>query len=371
MTTRERWWQNWRAQLRGMLPGVRATRVDGLALLVVGLLLAKHVALTRMAEAVPMAADDPSIERRLRRWVANDDVEADVIWAQLLPAVLAGVRRARPIFVFDPTPQLDQFTVLVVGVVQHRRVLPVAWRLVPQQAAWPAPMEALLRAMLTEIAAALPPGTIPTLLVDRGITSAAMVDLCRELGWHFVFRVNAGPNQTNRARLADGEEQRLWELVTTPGQRLAQPVALFKDAGWRALALTIHWTRGEDEPWILVSDDAAGPARVAAYRQRSRCEATYLDVKSRGWAIEETKLTDPARLDRLLLGLHVAFCWAHGLGLRVIRAGQRHRYDRSDRRDKSVIKLGWAVLADRLDHQRLPALLFTDRAGTWQLSYAF
>ena len=146
------------------------------------------------------------------------------------------------------------------------------------------------------------------------------------------------------------------EVVTKPGQRFTGVVDRFKDAGWRTLQLTIHWDATASEPWILISDAPAGTARVAAYRKRSRCEATYLDLKSRGWAIEATKLTHAARLDRLLLGLHVAFWWAHDLGLRVIRTGERSRYDRSDRRDKSVVKLGWAMVADRMRQERLPQL---------------
>jgi hypothetical protein len=370
VTTQERLWQKVRAQARALLPGVRATRADGLAALVLGLLLAGNVALTRVAAALPFAADDPSTERRLRRWVANPGVAVGEVWGRLLPVLL---RRAggRPVFVFDPTPHVDRFTVLAVGLVVHKRVMPVAWRLVPQRAPWPEPMEELLGAMLGELDAALPAGAEPTLLVDRGITSARTVDRCRALGWGFVFRVNAGPNRTDRARLGeDGEERALWGLVTEPGQRFAGPVAVFKGAGWRALQLTIRWDAGAAEPWILISDAPAGNARVAEYRKRARCEATYLDLKSRGWDVEATKLVDPARLDRLLLGLHVAFWWAHDLGLRVVRAGERHRYDRADRRDKSLVKLGWAVLKDRLAHERMPALLFALHHGEWRLSYA-
>lgn len=250
----------------------------------------------------------------------------------------------------------------------HRRVLPVAWRLVPQQRGWPERMEPLLRALLETIQAALAPGTEPVLLVDRGITSAAMVDLARELGWHVVFRVNAGPAQTNRARLSPADERRVGDLVTKPGQRWTDEVDLFKAAGWRRLQLTIYWERGADEPWILLSDEPGGGARVREYRRRARCEATYLDCKSRGWNVEATKLKAEPRLNRLLLGLHLAFWWAHQLGLQVIRSGQRHRYDRRDRRDLSVIKLGWRAFADRLFRDQLPALLFAFRDDQWRLT---
>lgn len=368
MAIRVRLWHSWRRQLELLLPGIRKTRVDGLAMLVLGLIWSGQAALTQVAAALPFAVDDASTERRLRRWIANDRVEVAALWTGLLPALLRRHPGPRPLFVFDPTPHRDRFTILALGLVVHRRVLPVAWRLAPQQRGWPARLEPLLRELLATAQAALAPGTEPTLLMDRGLTSAALVDVARALGWHVVFRLNAGPAQTNRVRLGPADERRVWALVTTPGQRWTGEVELFKAAGWRRLHLTIHWGRTAAEPWILLSDEPGGPARVREYRRRTRCEAMYLDCKSRGWHIEATKLVAAERLNRLLLGLHLAIWWSHQLGLQVIRSGQRHRYDRRDRRDLSVIKLGWRAFADRLLHHRLPPLLFAFRNDQWRLT---
>jgi hypothetical protein len=368
MATHRRLWHSWRRQLRQLLPDIRKTRVDGLALLVLGLIWSGQVALTQIAAALPLAVDDASTERRLRRWVANEQVAVAAIWRALLPALLRQYPGPRPLFVFDPTPHQGRFTVLTLGLVVHRRVMPVAWRLTPQQQVWPERMGPLLRELLETVTAALAPGTEPTLLVDRGITSAAMVDLSRALGWHVVFRVNAGPRQTNRVRLGAADEQRVWALVTAPGQRWTGVVDLFKEAGWRRLHLTIWWERTAAEPWILLSDEPGGVARVRDYRRRTRCEATYLDCKSRGWNVEATKLKAGDRLNRLLLGLHLAFWWSHQLGLQVIRSGQRHRYDRRDRRDLSVIKLGWRAFKERVLQARPPALLFAFRHDQWRLT---
>lgn len=367
MASSMRLWHSWQRQLREMLPMIRVTRVNGLALLVLGMVWSGSVALTQIAAAVPLRVADSSTERRLRRWLANDHVDVALIWAALLPVLLRRVATPRPVFVFDPTPQQDRFTLLSLGVVVHRRVLPVAWRLVPQQTAWDTPLAPLVRAMLSEVTAALPAEATPTLLVDRGLTSAALIDVCRELGWHFVFRLNAGPTQTHRVRMPDGTEHDLWRLVTKPGQRWSGTVALFKQAGWRTVALTIRWERGQTTPWVLCADELTGGACVQCYRLRGRCEASYLDGKSRGWQLEATKVTDPARLNRLLLGLALAFWWTHQLGRQVMRAGQRTRFDRHDRRDLSLIKLGRRAFADALDHHRLPALLFTFHHHAWHL----
>lgn len=111
MAIRNRLWHSWRNQVRLLLPGVRTTRVDGLAMLVLGMIWSGQVTLTHLAAALPFAVDDASTERRLRRWVANDRVEVAAIWPALLPALLRQYPGPRPIFVFDPTPHLERFTV--------------------------------------------------------------------------------------------------------------------------------------------------------------------------------------------------------------------------------------------------------------------
>jgi hypothetical protein len=272
--------------------------------------------------------------------------------------------------VLDPTPQAGRFTVLVLGLVCRRRTLPVAWRVVGQQEPWACRQIDHVRALFAEVAAALPPGCAVTVVGDRGLTSAELIDACREVGWHALFRLSADAKQGCTARLADGRRCPVWDLVTGAGQRLAETVEVFQAAGWRRLELTIRWDRGRDEPWILLSDRAAGADRVAEYRRRAHAEATYEDGKARGWDLEASKVAAPDRFDRLLVALHLAFWWVTQNGLRAIRRGERARYDRKDRRDLSVVRIGRAWLAERLEaDRRRPPLPFraTDRGWvfTW------
>ena len=193
-----------------------------------------------------------------------------------------------------------------------------------------------------------------------------MIDLCRELAWHFVLRVSVSPAQTNRGRLPDQPEGRLWDLVSGPGQHWTGTVQLFKSEGWRTVELTIRWDRAAHEPWVLISDQPAGMARVRDYRCRMRAEATYQDGKSRGFQLNRNKLTDHARLDRLLLALHLAWWWGHQLGLRVIRRGQRRQFDRPGRHDLSVLRLARRAIAEALLHDRCPILPFRRDGTAWQ-----
>lgn len=369
MSTRRQLLQQWDHQLRALLPGVRATRVATLALFSLGLLWAGSVTLLRVAATLPVAATDLSRVRRLRRWLANSAVAVGTLWPPLLTALLAGHAGQELCLVFDPTPLADRVTILVLGLVVHKRILPVAWHPMPQQTRWPAHQATILRRLTRQLARCLPADCTVTLLADRGLTGAELIDCCQARGWHFVFRVSASAGSSPTVRLTDGTTCPLWSLVTGPGQRWGGKIDLYQAAGWRTVQLTIHWARGEDTPWLLLSDRPAGPARVREYRRRTHCEATYADTKVRGWNLEHTKLTDRSRLNRLLFALYLALWWAETLGLHVVRRGLRRRFDRTDRRDLSLVRLGRRWLTELLMHEHLPPLLFRDSPTGWRLAY--
>jgi hypothetical protein len=369
MHTRRQLLHIWTTQLQGLVPIARITRLRTWAQLSLGLLWCGQIALLRIAATIPGPATDLSQVRRFRRWLANPKVQVVRLWTPVVRSLLAGRREVR--LVFDPTPQAGHATLLIVGIVVHKRILPVAWRAVPQQLRWPERQIVLLGAMCQQIAAALPAEAQVTLLADRGITSTAVIDLCRDLGWQWVFRLTATPTQSATARLPDGTRCPVWSLVPARGGHWFGTVALFQAEGWRTVQLTIVWPKAEDEPWLLLSDLPPGRARQHDYRCRVHCEATDLDSKSRGWRLEASKITQLDRLERLVLAFALALWWAELLGLRVIRSGIRRRFDRSDRRDLSLIRLSLRWLQDRLDQQRLPPLRFRCRAGRWSCRWSY
>lgn len=369
MSSRGRLLHDWMRQVEALLPAARVTRVRVLALCAAGVLWANSVTLGKVAAALPLAASDPSTERRLQRFVSNPAVSIETLWQPLLPVLLAAVGRRELIVVFDPTPYRDCATILCLGVVVRHRILPLLWRVMPQQEPWPERMRAVLEPMLAEIAAALPAGCQVTLLADRGLVGPGVIDAARAVGWHVVLRLRAGAGEETRVRRGAGPEQRVADLPTGPGQRFHEEATIFKGADWRAGHLTIHWDRAAAEPWVLFSDRPGGADRVREYRQRARAEATYQDEKGRGFGLERSKIVARDRLERLLLPLHLALWWAYGLGLQAVRNGQRHRFDRRDRRDLSLVRLGRTACTTALDRDSLPALPFRHTPTGWSFPW--
>jgi hypothetical protein len=64
--------------------------------------------------------------------------------------------------------------------------------------------------MLAEVAAALPGDRPVTLLGDRGLPSAALIDTCRAVGGDVVVRLSADAQQGPTVRRADGTMCPAW-----------------------------------------------------------------------------------------------------------------------------------------------------------------
>jgi hypothetical protein len=104
MQTRLKMLHDWNHQLRLLLPGVRSTRVDALALFTLGVLWSGSATLLKVASRLPLGAADMSTERRLRRWLANRAVPVTAAWRPLVKAMLASRAGTELTLALDPTP---------------------------------------------------------------------------------------------------------------------------------------------------------------------------------------------------------------------------------------------------------------------------
>lgn len=108
---------------------------------------------------------------------------------------------------------------------------------------------------------------------------------------------------------------------------------------------------------------------MSEYALRMRVESTFQDSKSRGWKLEASWVKEEARLDRLLLALFLAMWWVSHLAASCMHHGKRDRFDRHDRRDKGIFRLGRLWLLDILrrttNQADASSLLAFSQAGYW------
>jgi hypothetical protein len=369
-------WRQWSAQLRELLPEVHGHRTKTLAFFVLGLVLAGSARLPRIAEELLAisAAKTPSIERRLARFLANDQVETRALWTALLSQFLRGWQGSRLFFVLDCTPLDDRACVVYLGLLVHSRLLPVGWQVMPLQETWDQGQWAIVSALLDQVIPHLGQAEC-TLLADRGLAGFSLVQICLARHWHYLLRVSSQHTCLPHGGRQAGHWCAFAELVSRHGQQWFGPALVWQEHRLSAFVSAV-WEADQRAPWFLISDQPAGRARVREYRWRMRVESTFEDCKRRGWDIEGTVLTERARLDRLLLVLFVGLWWVTRLAASCIHHGQRDRFDRHDRRDKSLFRLGRLWLVDRLRRSERAASLahclpFRKTPAGWAFSLRF
>jgi hypothetical protein len=285
--------------------------------------------------------------------LANDRLDPNSVWPQLARAVLGDQLGGPILLILDETPNHNDLRCMKITLAYRSRALPlfcVCYALGEQ----PEPMPALILGLFRQAADCLPEGAQVTLLADRGLAWPQVVDACRELGWHFVIRLQG---QT-RVRTAEGQERTAAELAPKPGASWHGVAEVFKKSGWRTAAVAACWPRDCDGPWLVVSDRDDGPRLFRRYAKRTWTEELFRDEKSSGFHWEESHVTDPEHAARLVLVIALATYLALGLGSRVIKAGLRRLLETTRQRTLSLFQIGLRFLMFCTTHdQPLPGTL--------------
>jgi hypothetical protein len=371
-------WEHWSTQVKQLLPGIHGHQKKTLALFVIGIVLSGSVVLQRVAESLSFqgihSAKMSSIERRLARFIANDRVMVTKIWKDFLSQVLPFWHGNPMRFVLDCTPFRADATIVYVGLLVHSRVLPVAWAVMPAKEKWEEKQWSIVARLLDQIVLHLAEADC-TLIADRGLAGFPLVKICRDRHWHSVLRVSK--EQTCQRKMGTGWSS--WCRFEGCGQKMGQ-----QWYGWAKVwqeetietCVSAWWMQGYEEAWILISDQKAGTRRVKEDALRMRVESTFQDSKSRGWNLQARLVKQEARLDRFLLALFLALWWVSHLAASCMHHGKRDRFDRHDRRDKGIFRLGRLWLLDILRRTSNPADLvhcfpFRKLATGWRFALRF
>lgn len=372
-------WQQFARVVKQVAPTLHGHRSKTLAWLVIGIMLAKSVASTQMAEVLRRVRGRQarSQERTFSRFVANAAIDAQERWQSFLPVLLADwAKQPEVTFVVDTTT-LGNWAILVsFGILHHSCVWPLGWRVMPAEQSWEEGQYELIAQFVAAVSPHLGQAQC-RLLAESGISREQLVQLCEDAGWHYLLRLEL--DKGYYASAVDGQGQALWQplktILTEPGQYWQGRVWLWKTHQCQTW-LTATWQLGQDAPLVVISDEGTGRHYLCRYRGRMRVEATFQDKKSRGFGLQATHVRDRAHLDRLLLLLSLAIWWLARLGAACIHHGQRRRFDRAGRRDKSVLRLGRQWFVDILERAPAPASLarclpFHRHQQGWRLCLRF
>lgn len=342
-------------------------RCQTLAMLVTGLLNARTVNLSHIASQVGGTALVASSYRRLQRFFQY--VRLDEDW---LAKALVGLLGLAPPWrlCLDRTNWkvgTRDVNMLVLCIATRRLRLPILWSMIGHGGgSTVAQRQALMQRYLALFGAA----SIEVLLADREFVGNQWFEFLVEKHIPFVIRA---PERLIVA-LVDG---RCMSLAALTRHRylghLKTLAGRFEGMDERFAGTLRFAAKRRRGTLIVVVTNGCSNTALNSYRKRWQIECLFAHTKTRGFNMEDTRLTQPAKLSLLIAVVTLAIAWAQACADAVKPKGDIPRAKHGYRR-KSWFRLGFDILRNWLQTdptrarqtwntiwRRLPKLLKPDR----------
>ena len=329
-------------KLRAVHKETHVKRIANWVWVTVGLILSQSVHLSQIALHIPGEAEAAGRVAKVRRWLANRFIAVPEFYQPLITEVLQGWANKHVYVILDAcSVNHDALQFVRLSLSHCCRALPLSWLVVAGSGL--IGLEKCNELLDAAVRLLRPMATV-TFLADRGFRSKKWAQKCLALGWNYRIRI---ANST-WVTLANGARSKLCDLNVRPEQaRYFQNVRLTDDADWQC-NLAITWTRATAkqpaELCAIAMNVTAKWNTWKHYLKRMHIEESFRDDKSGSFNLQATKLTDPERLNRLLLAIAVAVLWIYEIGEHTLRTKQRKQIDPAHLRQLSVFQIGWRKL---------------------------
>jgi len=343
-----RLYDSWFERIRQLYPYERITRLRNLVWLMLGIFQSRSVHLSKIASKIPGCATQPSLTRRLSRFLDNAAVRVrkwyEPVARNLLQAMVSTVGEVR--LIADGSKVGFQHQLLIVALAYRRRAIPIAWTWVHWVKGHCSAHKQL--ALLAYVHALLPPGASVLLVGDSEFGAVEVMRQAEAWQWRYILRQKAN----NEVKIGDADWCHFGDCVARAGQSIWLGRGLLTAKHAHSVHLLAHWQAGEDEPWLLAANLPAQQPTLQAYRRRMWIEEMFGDLKGNGFDLERTHLIHFARLSRLTLAVALLYVWCIATGAHDTRDGLRRLVDRADRRDLSIFQIGLRLIDRRITNEQ-------------------
>lgn len=323
-----------------------------LTYLVVGLILGRNVQLSKIAEQVNYDYKESSLEARFGRFVDNEHIVVKLTYTIFVKLIFAGLDAKEPlVFSIDTTKTGAACVTLMISVGYGSRALPVCWLTFKGRKGHTS--QAVQLTLLEALKAIVPDDYAVILLGDGEFDGAQVIEwLQDQSGWRYVCRSDETTkiyHQETWLALKDlplksGREAFFTHLPFTQAHQVGP------------LNILVIWHHTEKRHWFFVTNFDTRNEAKQWYRKRFQIETLFADFKGRGFNFDQCRLKEPARVNRLLMAVSIAYLFVVFWGVQAISTGDFALMVRTDRFDHSLFTLGLKYI-QRLLKKVLPISL--------------
>jgi hypothetical protein len=295
------------SELRGILANFfnwNKCRLDCLGQIIQALFAVRSVNLTQIAAAFQTHVKEGSAYRRVCRFFTSFTIDLSAIVPLVFRLFPLGDRCVlildRTNWKWGKTP----INILMLSIAYRGIGIPLFWMVLDLEGNSCASDRAhILQRAIAHLGAV----KIKVLLADREFIGTDWFKFLCNHKVPFIIRVKKNFTVTldNGGTLAIGQ-LRKWLARTS---FIHYPIKLWG----LSLYASIERKQGAREQLIVVSNVQLEDP-LLMYRRRWEIETMFACLKTRGFRMEDTHLTDPDKIEKMLFVLAIAFCWAYRTG---------------------------------------------------------
>lgn len=309
-----------------------SSRLETLCLLVIGIASVRTVNLSHISGEMPTQAKVESTYRRLQRFFQFVDLKQD--WSARLVVRMLGLTESWNLCLDRTNWKVGrkEINLLVLAIATRRYRVPLIWTVLGKAGnSNTCERMALMKRYLDLFDAT----SIKYLLADREFIGLEWLAFLNKHRIPFIIRVRSNQYVTTQ----DGTRQSLKNLLRTcRGPRTFS--AHFGPAGAAApLWLNFAAKRIKGKALLIVVTNQPAHHALSTYRKRWAIECLFAEAKTRGFNLEDTRMSIAKKLS-LLVGL-VALAMAWAAKTASAKLGTRKRPRKSHGRfAKSIFRIG-------------------------------
>lgn len=274
--------------------------------MLVSLIKVRTVNLTEIACGFQSQANRDSRYKRLKRFFKDFSIDFSHVAAWII--FFFNLNDESLLLTMDRTNWrwgTKDINILMLSIVYQGIAIPLYWRLLPKRgnSNTTERIEIIERCIQQ-----LGISKITGLLADREFVGNEWFSWLLRVGIHFCIRIKSNCITTNSRGLETSIDALFYDLK--PGeQRILQD----KRKLWKS-QVYLSGLRLSDGALLIVATDQLMEAPILYYAKRWEIECLFSCLKSKGFNFEETRMLQLDRIEKLLVLLTVAFCWAYKTG---------------------------------------------------------
>lgn len=319
-----------------------------ICLLITALCKAKTVCYSALAHCFDSLAKSDSCLRRIQRFFAEFDLSHDLI-ARFLYSLLPA--SGKKVLLIDRTNwkfgQTD-INVFMLAIAHEGVAYPLMFTMLPKRGNSNS-MERI--ALLQRYVNLFGTDSIDCLLADREFVGEKWIGWLNDNRIRYHIRIKENFWVDNPGRGDRAKAHWLFQGLKV-GQRMCLPgIHYIKGQACYLSASRVKGWDGTPELQLIVSFNQPDIA-VETYRRRWEVETMFRGMKSAGFNIEDTHLTDLQRIEKLLLLVMIAFVWCYDVGEYVHRNIREITVKTHGRKAKSIFRYGLDIVTEFLIRDR-------------------